>query len=344
MVLSISLIMLVVSSACTSVMPLLLSPEAAQGSRAAAMPGGSRTPRQASAEWPAHPVAVERAFRAPLIARTMRDVQHGRTNTKRVEVHSPSEGFSFDVKWKPARASLDGINNSPRREVAAYELQRIVLEPEDYVVPTTSIVCWPMDAISGGVLGEPNIAGADCVVGSISVWLRDLAYPSRKVDWDRFQQDPWYAYHSADLNLVAILLDHSDTHTRNLLVAEAPSSPRIYSIDNGISFNHWFRSPFSRDWNRLRVPGLRAETVKRLKRLSRRDLDYLRVVAQLQVDGSGGYRVTTPSAPLAGASPVRMDIEDGIVQFGLTESEIEGIWRRTRQLLRLVEAEQIPVF
>lgn len=50
----------------------------------------------------------------------------------------------IQVKWKKAERGGEAVNNQPRYEFAAYELQKLFLEPEDYVVPPTAVRCLPM--------------------------------------------------------------------------------------------------------------------------------------------------------------------------------------------------------
>jgi len=280
--------------------------------------------------------------------RASADIEHGQTRTKRLAVYSQSENLEFEVKWKAAKRSLDGVNNAPRREIAAYLIQRLVLDPDEYVVPTTSLVCLSPDDFgepalgAAEVLGQPNVTGADCVVGAVSLWLHRVRYPVKKIDWHRFGTEPVYAHYAANLNLIGILMDHSDTHSRNLLVSEDPANRRMFSIDNGISFNSWFRSPFSRDWNRLRVPALRRTSIERLRTARREDLDFLGVVAELHRQVNGRYAPAEHGAVLDPDRGVR--VQDGVIQVGLTEREIEGIWRRRERLLKLVDKGDLALF
>jgi len=53
------------------------------------------------------------------------------------------DGVEINVKWKRAPAEAEGWNNSPRREIAACEVQKLFLEPDDYVVPVSVPRCIP---------------------------------------------------------------------------------------------------------------------------------------------------------------------------------------------------------
>src|SRR5690606_6256941 len=59
----------------------------------------------------------------------------------RVEVPDGSITVSFNVKIKPVGRGLDSFNNSPRRELAAYQLQKMLLDPDEQVVPPTLLRC-----------------------------------------------------------------------------------------------------------------------------------------------------------------------------------------------------------
>ena len=62
---------------------------------------------------------------------------------------APGEIKEISFKWKemPRKATrdgrgiLDGHNDSPRRQIAAYQIQKLFLDPEDFVVPTTLAFC-----------------------------------------------------------------------------------------------------------------------------------------------------------------------------------------------------------
>lgn len=292
--------------------------------------------------WAAAPSEIERALLGSLEVRSGQDVEHGQTKTARLTVYSPTLDLEFEVKWKPAKPRLQGVNNSPRREIAAYVIQKLVLEPDGYVVPTTALHCLEPGATPGLWVGERNLEGVTCVVGAVSLWLQNVRYPAKRVEWDRFLSDPIYAHHAANMNLAAILMDHSDTHTRNMLVSQDPKNRRMFLIDNGIAFNSVFRSPFSRDWNRLRVPALRRPTYERVAALRRSDLEVLATVGELRRDEDGHFRPVEPGEAIDPRRPIRVGAN--VIQVGLTQSEIDAAWQRVLRLRREVESGKIRVF
>ncbi|HVS12874.1 MAG TPA: hypothetical protein VMV46_03040 [Thermoanaerobaculia bacterium] len=300
------------------------------------------SPGAPSASWPADPLLLERALEAPLEVRAVDEIPIGKSRPVRLTVTSDLLERPVEVKWKRAPDDLDVINNSPRKEIAAYRVQKLVLDPPDFVVPTTVLQCLPIDALPGRRLEPQPLDGAGCAIGALSVWLDDVRHPAKKIEPARFWNDPVYAYHAANMNLVAILMDHSDSHRKNLLESTDPENRRMFSVDNGISFGSWFRNPFIRDWNRLRVPALRAESIERLRAVRREDLEALAVVAQLERGPDGVYRPVDPGESLDPGEGVR--IRSAVIQLGLDVKEIDGVWARRARLLEAVDAGRVAVF
>ena len=62
------------------------------------------------------------------------------------------EGYMpLRVKWAAAPRGGDSFNNRPRFEVAVYELQKLFLDEEDFVVPPTVVrACMSSSGISTG--------------------------------------------------------------------------------------------------------------------------------------------------------------------------------------------------
>ena len=51
------------------------------------------------------------------------------------------------VKWRAATASGQAYNNNPRKELVAYAIQKLFLDPQDYVVPVTTAACISKDVL-----------------------------------------------------------------------------------------------------------------------------------------------------------------------------------------------------
>ena len=302
----------------------------------------------ASPAWPHAPEFYDELFAKPLEISTVEAIESGRFGVRRLTVGTSAVSRDVLVKWKPAPPTLGRINNSPRRSVAAHRVQQLLLEPSDYLIPTTAITCVPPDDLRQSDqatrqrLSPPMISGTKCVLGTVSAWLDGLQRPVAKLDLDRFLSDPGYAFHTANLNVLLILIDHSDSHKDNLLESWSGGTRRLFSIDNDIAFGSWFRNPFISDWNRLRVPALPRSTVERLRGLERRDFESLGVVAELRLADNGMYKPTERGANLAPDRGIRM--ENGVLQFGLTRGQIDGIWRRRALLLRAVDRKNVALF
>ncbi len=97
--------------------------------------------------WPIAPEVAEEALaQCQLQILSKRYAGRGLTGAYRAEARLPDTGMRFPVKWKSMPGDLDGVNNSPRKELASYQVQRLFLDPEDFVVPTSVARCLPPEA------------------------------------------------------------------------------------------------------------------------------------------------------------------------------------------------------
>lgn len=299
-----------------------------------------------SANFPLPPPALERLMREPeMEIREVERTQGGVMGARRIEAFHPASGRVLDFKWKEAPDGGEGWNNSPRLEIAAYEIQKWFLSPEEYVVPTAVARCIPLAGYA--VVDpepEPNLADPDarCVFGALSIWLDGLEEPEVQLDEARFYRDPRYARSVAQYNLLTYLVRNRDTRIGNQLISSDPESPRVYSVDNGITFDTRLHNFFRRHFDEIRVPALPRDAVDRLRAVGEDDFAALRVLAELRRDDAGVYRETSPSPAFDPERGVRL--RDGVLQLGLDEGEIDGLRKRWRALLRAVEAGEIPTF
>ncbi len=276
--------------------------------------------------------------------RSLKETASGKTGALKARLFFPADGVEFDVKWKAVpHATADGWNNSPRKELAAYALQQLFLDPEDYVVPTVTLRCVPLETSR---LQAPkavvNVEGTRCVLGVMSIWLRNVASPDRLYDEGRFLEDPNYAYHMANLNLLTYLIDHRDWHESNILVSSDSGNRRVFAVDNGIAFDSWVYKFWVSHWNSIRVPALRKESIDRLRDATRSELDKLGVLIQMEIDEN---RILRPVAADVNWEPSKgARVLPGMIQLGLTESEIDGLAERMQELLEEVDAGNIPLF
>jgi hypothetical protein len=249
------------------------------------------------------------------------------------------------IKWKPAPRGGGGFNNHPRKELAAYEFQKLFLQPDEYVVPPSVALCIPL-ARHRAEIGpaRPTFRGTDCVFGLAAYWLENVTSKGAR-DLARFERDPAYRRSLATLNLVTYLIDQRDSREANFLCSTDPDRPRLFSIDNGLAFGG-FKNPFAvigfiDDWSELQVPALPRSPIERLRSVTRADLDQLRVVAEFERRDGMLVRVP-PGPPSSGDGGVR--VGDSAIQLGLTPGEIDGIERRLAQLLARIDRGEIALF
>lgn len=266
----------------------------------------------------------------------------GVTGARRVELLCP-DGTRITAKWRPAPDDLDGWNNSPRKELAAWALQDMVLEPEQRVVPPIALRCVSLETardVNPGSRAIPD--GTQCVLGTLQLWLEEVHVPERLLEPQRFVRDRVYARHLADLNLFTYLIEHRDGRNGNFMVSDQAGGRRVFSVDNGIAFGGWIWNYFVPNWDRMRVPALRRETVERLRGLGAAELSRLAVVSELHMDASGVLRPGGPTAP--GAPDEGVFYDGQRLQLGLSRDEIAGIQRRRARLLQRVDRGEIPLF
>ena len=280
----------------------------------------------------------------------------GTTGAVKLKVVFPDHDRSASVKWKPmvpprwvdvlpfAPGMLDGINNSPRRELAAWKIQPLFLDPEDYVVPESVVYCATLqDVPAEGIDFVPTLEESDCVLGLLSMWMKNVELPEQLFDLDRFRRDPVYAHYLANFNLLAYLIKHHDGREGNFLGSQDDSRRQVFAIDNGVAFGGIFYNWFVPNWSDIRVSALRKESVDRLREVTEADLTQaLGVVAELRLDEEGIFRNVDPGPNLDDDSGVRY--ENGTLQFGLTEEEIDDIWERIEDLLEDVDEADLAVF
>ena len=255
-----------------------------------------------------------------------------------------ADGETMKMKWKPfPPPTLDGWNNSPRKEVAAYVIQRWLFDEEDYVVPTSVPRCIPLDVYRTVKDVPPTIPGTNCVLGLFAAWMEDVKSADdldEDVD-ERVEKDPHYGAHLADMNLVTYLIDHRDGRDGNFLISTDPADPRVFAIDNGISFEGFPWNFFVKNWNKIRVPWLRADPVARLRALPIEEVDRLASLFDMNLDATGVFRLARGSAPIDPEEGVRITPDK--IQLGLTAKELAALKERITDLLADVDAGKVHV-
>ncbi len=272
----------------------------------------------------------------------------GVTGARKVDAYVPE--FDEDVRLKVKRmpSSLDGWNNSPRKEMAAYRLQELFLDPVDFVVPTTAPRCVPLDDEFSLARGwtSPSVKGTNCVLVAVAAWMKDVTLPSPLYEPERFASEGRYAYHLANFNILTYLVTHRDNRQGNFLVSKNEADRRVFAIDNGTTFGAWWFNwfyPPTYAWRNIQVPALPRKTVDRLRELTFEDLEReLAVLVQLEADEAGILRIVAPTEPFDPEEGVR--VEGTTVQFGLTDEEIEELWELIGELLEEVDEGDIALF
>jgi hypothetical protein len=247
-----------------------------------------------------------------------------------------------EAKWKAAPQGGDGWNNSPRREVGAYAVQQWFLDSDDYVVPPVAARCIALDVYRPiDAAAAPNLPGTRCVFGLLSAWLSNVQVEPA-LQRERFSHDPRYAYHFANLNLLAYLIAHRDARTNNFLMSSDPTNPQVFSVDNGIAFGGVLYNFFTWHFDQIAVGGLPKRSIDRLRNVKPSDLTKLAVLGEFRAGPNGVLRPVLPSATTDARQGARQ-IPGGI-QFGLTTEEIDGIAARLRELLERIDRGEMQTF
>ncbi len=261
-----------------------------------------------------------------------------------VYLRFPSENLLLKAKWKEAKHGGTGLNNEPRKEVAAYLVQQWFLAPEEYVVPPTVCRAIKLEHYNTAVREtRPTFDGTACAFGVLAAWI-DNVVEMPALDAARFESDLDYRNTMANLNLLTYLIDHRDTRPANFIFSKDPMRPRALSIDNGLAFSGLVnpRVLFLHEWRHLLVPKLPREKVDRLRGLRRKDLDRLRNVTQMNLRNGHLYPTVCDDQLIEGKGLVRL--AGNTLQLGLEEKEIDGIEQRINKLLGDVDAGNVELY
>jgi hypothetical protein len=249
------------------------------------------------------------------------------------------------VKLRRSDPGAEGFNNVPRYDLAAYALQRLLMEPDEYVVPPTALRMIPVaefkayyhdpDAV------KPTFKGADEVLCVVQYWLENVTNPPDILDMNRFISDPVYKRHIGQLNVFTYLIEHRDSNQGNFLISKAEQGPRVFSIDHGVAFAS-LDSDRGTAWLNLRVKQLPKDTIERVRALTKEELTAkLGVLAQWELR-DGHYVPVTPTQNMGSNRGVR--IKDGVVQMGLTREEISGVASQAKRLMNQVKNGKVEEF
>jgi hypothetical protein len=245
------------------------------------------------------------------------------------------------VKLRKAEPGAEEFNNVPRYDLAAYELQKLFLDPAEYVVPPTALRMVPLADFAKYSPGiKRTFPGAEQVLGVVQYWLSDIKVIEDVFNPTRFAADPVYARHIGQLNVLTYLVEHRDSNAGNFLIGKAELGPRVFSIDHGVAFGSE-DSDRGEAWKVMRVQRLPADTVERLRKITPQLLEQrLGVLAQWKLQG-GLYAPVAPGANLSAMRGVRKEGDD--LQMGLTSTEIKAIERLLEKLLKRIDAGEITL-
>jgi hypothetical protein len=245
------------------------------------------------------------------------------------------------AKWANALPGASTFNNEPRFELAAYEIQKLFLVPDEYVVPPTVMRSLPLPYVMTQTPSvQRTFTEAASVLVVLQYWLMDVS-PDNYWDQRRAQQDTVYARHIGNFNVLTYLIRHQDSNVGNYLISRSEENPRVFAVDNGIAFGG---EPGNRGfgWRSMRVQRLPRATVERLRSISRADLDRaLAILAEFEIS-NGQLMAVTAGENIGPSRGVRRS--GNRVQLGLTRSEIGAVESRLRSLVDQLDRGRITVF
>ena len=246
----------------------------------------------------------------------------------------------FRAKWR----GHDTANeyNRPRRELAAYHIQKLFLGPDEYVVPPSAAHCFPLASYRVLVdhRADASFAEVDCVFGYLSYWLENTQGldDANEAGWfddqnglydeDLYEENPIYRRFLGNLNLLTYLIGHADSHWRQFVISTDPSWPAVYSVDNSMSFGVKKNSDLGQhDWSKLKVESLPPRSLERLRSLKEADLEWLLSFEELALE-NGQLRSVAPTAlATPSTAPLRW-LSNRHLQIGLTADEMRQLrWR-----------------
>jgi len=246
------------------------------------------------------------------------------------------------MKLRKAEPGADTFNNVPRYDLAAYQLQKLLMDAHEYVVPPTALRMLPLAELqtySRSV--DPTFRGSDDVLCVVQYWLQDVKAREDILDKKLLQADPVYARHVGQLNVFTYLIEHADSNLGNFLISAVPEGARVFAIDNGVAFASE-KSDRGELWKRMRVRELPKDLVERLRGLTEATLtSQLGVIAQWELR-DGHYIAVASGENVRPDRGVRRT--DTIVQMGLTGGEIGDVWDRVQRLLKMIDDGDIKTY
>ena len=245
------------------------------------------------------------------------------------------------VQLRKAEPGANTFNNVPRYDLAAYELQKLFVDPPEYLVPPTNL---RMVGLTEFAKYSPGVRrtfpAADQVLAVVQYWLSDIKSIPDVFDAKRFDSDPLYARHIGQLNVLTYIIRHRDSNQGNFLIGKAEQGARVFSIDHGVAFDSE-DSDRGELWKDMRVTRLPADTVERLRKITPELLaQRLSVLAQWKLK-DGIYVPVSKGVSMSDNRGVRRSGDD--LQMGLNKSEIRDVYRLLEDLLKRVNKGEITL-
>lgn len=290
---------------------------------------------------------TEDLLRGPVTLLGMDDTPSGMQGAKILTLKARGRGGDVVLRAKWRAESTGDLLNEPRKELAAYAVQKLFLDETEYIIPPTAAHCFPVAEYRRfDAKAKPTFPGADCVFGYASYWLEGVQTVSaarksgqlakgKEGIWDaqRFERDPEYRESVEDSNLLTYLINHGDAHGEQFVLQRFPHGLRAYVVDNSIAFRS-IKNPMlllRQDWSDIQVPALSRSAIARLQGLTAADFARLGNISELELH-DGTLVNVRPSSPLA-SDGTTMTWTGSRLRIGLTKGEIELVEAQAKDLL-----------
>ena len=253
------------------------------------------------------------------------------------------DGTSILAQLAPAPAGGEAFNNVPQYDLAAYRIQELFLDEDEYVVPPTVVRAFPVEWCRQHVKEDvpATFRDTESALVVVQYWVWNVQ-PEGIWDEDRFESDTAYARHVANFDIFTHLIRHNDSNLGNYLISTDSTSPRVFSIDNGVAFDAQ-ESDRGFKWRGIRVERLPRKTVERLRELTLEELqEALGVLAQFELQPGGQFARVAPTDNLDPGDGIRRS--STVIQIGLEDDEIEDIHERIQDLLEEVDEGEYELF
>ena len=269
---------------------------------------------------------------------------------------------TFDAKWRAASSASE--HNDPLGELGAHHVQKLILDPVDYVVPPAASHCFPEAEYRRWFRSDDDsVEDMECVLGYLSYWLtgsigltearlaglvpapRGDAWSADAALYDpaRFpHQSGAYRRNVAHLNVIAFLARNGDAHAAQFVSYRRPL--HVFLVDSSVAFSAPQRASMRgrQDLSELVVRAIPADTAERVGELGRDEVMALMRIAEHRRADLGWERVAP--GPLLADGRGRLRREGDRVQVGLSRDDARGVLERLRILQEALRSGAIGTF